>query len=191
MELQEGELIFSFDDTHWSDLINFDQGNVDYSKIEKLNGTKAVDFLGSHSQFGYCFIEVKNFRYHRIENRKRIDSGDLFLEVGQKVRDATACLVGGSRNSTHLKGYWQRVLSHISNQDQALTVVLWLEENPNIFFGRNEVQEKRKKFTRNVKTNALKAQLGWLTSRVFILSSRDSNLNQWDLQVSFNTSLAH
>lgn len=189
MEIQEGELLFSFDDEHWSDVINFDQGNIDYTRIEKLNGTKAVDFFGKHTRFGYCFIEVKNFRYHRIENKKRLDSGELFLEIGQKVKDALACITSASRNSTNQKTYWQNALTHITDQNKRLTVVLWLEENPNIFFGKSRVDQKRNKVNRNIKARTLKTQLAWLTSTVFILSSQYFDPNHWNLSVNFDTSL--
>lgn len=56
-------------------------------------GTKAVDILGSHEGTLH-FIEIKDFRGHRIENRRRLHDGDLAVEVALKVRDTLAGLVG-------------------------------------------------------------------------------------------------
>ena len=85
---EEGHLRFRFDDSWYA--IKYDE-HPDYrERIERLDGTKAVDFVAVHRDSQLFLIEVKDFRGHRIENQPRLREGELAIEVGQKVRDTVA-----------------------------------------------------------------------------------------------------
>ncbi len=73
-------------------------------RLEKIDGTKAVDILGILENKELYFIEIKDFRKYRIENRNRLLKGELFIEVAQKIRDSIACIVCAHRmgNDTDL-----------------------------------------------------------------------------------------
>lgn len=172
MEIREEGIIFVFDDDLWEDVRDFDKTNPDYKKIEKLNGTKAIDIIGYHKGKGLFLIEVKDFRQHRIENRDRIVKLELFEEVGQKVKDALACILAAARNSTHSQEYWKRQVSRILNTGERVIVALWLEEDRDIAYG-TEVLQKRKKVSESAYRNKLRTKVSWLTSRVKIISSKE------------------
>ena len=63
-----------------------------------LAGSKGTDFVGLHPDYGLLLLEVKDFRGHRIENRQRLRSGELAIEVACKARDTIAALVGAARH---------------------------------------------------------------------------------------------
>lgn len=152
MEIKEEGITFVFDDGFWEDVRDFDKTNPDYSKIEKLNGTKAIDIIGYHKDKGLYLIEVKDFRQYRIENKDRIVNLELFEEVGQKVKDTLACILAAARNSTHSREYWNRQVGRILSIDVRVTVALWLEEDRNIAYGAGVVQ-KRKKVSKSTYRN--------------------------------------
>ncbi len=54
--------------------------------VKKCSGTKAVDILALSDE-NLFLIEVKDFRNYRIENKKRMNNGDLVKEFAQKIRD--------------------------------------------------------------------------------------------------------
>lgn len=183
MELTEQNITFIFEDAHWVDVRDFDKTNPDYSKMEKLNGTKAIDIIGYHTEKGIFLIEVKDFRRHRVENKDRIIKLELFEEVGQKVKDSLACILAAARNSTHDQDYWKRQIDRILNPRHQVTVMLWMEEDRNVDFGRPAL-EKRKKVNKSFFKNDLKQKVSWLTSRVEIVNSqKDSTLQRLNLVV--------
>ncbi len=171
-KIKEGNLTFEFDDK-WSDLIKFDE-NPDYKKIEKLDGTKAVDFLGILNNETVVFVEVKDFRGYRIENKKRIDDGELYIEIAQKVRDSIACIIGGCRNSTHLKEFWLRIGKFLIEGD--VRIVFWLEQD------RSVKLRQRSKAGLSSHSNELKKKLKWLTTHTAILD-RNSNDQNFHFEV--------
>lgn len=177
MELTEQNITFIFEDNHWVDVRDFDKTNPDYNKIEKLNGTKAIDIIGYHRERGIFLIEVKDFRRHRIENKERIIKLELFEEVGQKVKDSLACILAAARNSTHDQVYWKRQVDRILSQRRQVTVMLWMEEAPNVVYGTPAL-EKRKKVNKNIFKNDLKQKVSWLTSRVEIVNSQKASALQ-------------
>jgi hypothetical protein len=64
----------------------------------QLPGIKGVDFAGILNETLYL-IEAKDFRDHRIENRERLESGELAIELGKKVHSSVACIIGFWRTS--------------------------------------------------------------------------------------------
>ncbi len=164
----ESRLKFSFDDKKWSPIISYDV-HLDYKKIEKLNGTKGIDFLGICDNKLYL-IEVKNFSSFAERNKKRLEhSGDILMnEVGQKVKDTFACVVGGKRNSVKDKKLWSDVLNLINDESKEIVVILWLETNrPKTKTSENQKQniEKLSKLTYQNYRSKLQTKLKWLTPK--------------------------
>jgi hypothetical protein len=115
---------------------------------------------------------VKDFRGSRIENKKRITSEELFIEIGQKVKDSLACIIASARNSTLQMDFWKENVRNILNSKSNVRVVLWMEEDMNIAFG-NAIQEKRGKISKNIQLNKLQSKMSWLTSNVHIVSTKN------------------
>lgn len=86
MIFQEQRLEFEFGKS-WS-VTKLDSNTFYREHMEKLDGTKAVDFVGTANNQDLYLIEVKDFRGHRIENKDRLQDGQLAIETGQKVRDS-------------------------------------------------------------------------------------------------------
>lgn len=126
-----------------------------------IAGTKSCDFLGVHEQTAY-FLEAKDFRGYRIENKKRLTKGELADEVAQKVRDTLAGIVSGCRRSDSQRPWSQ--LAHILVQaGRQLVVVLCLED---------DTATNRLKWQQELDTQLklIKNKLDWLRCRVRVVS---------------------
>ncbi len=174
MKFTESRLDFLFG-KKWSNLIQLDT-HIDYKKIP-INNTKAVDFLGIYNANNLIFIEVKNFTYHRIENKSRLlnKAEDLATEVAQKVRDSISCIIGGSRNSTNDKQLWESVSSYLLNKN--IIIILWLEENQNLQKQSFRIYDYQKK---------LQSKLKWLTGtpRAIRIYNQTNFNNNFDFLVN-------
>lgn len=107
----------------WDDHPGFRAG------VERLQHTKAVDFLVSLIDGRLGLIEVKDFRGHRIENRERIRSHELAREVAAKVRDSLAGSFWASGREND-NGEISRMALRVSRRDtEKPIVVLWLEDD--------------------------------------------------------------
>lgn len=106
------------------DVVKYDDHSVYHEGIKCLQGTKAVDILGERGGDLY-FIEIKDFRGHRIENRARLRDGDLAVEVALKVRDTLAGLVGAARTRTSES--WRSWAASVLKSTPK--VLLWLEQD--------------------------------------------------------------
>lgn len=162
--IEEQNLRFEFADT-WQ-LFQLDEHPSYRKGIEKLNGTKAVDFLGLHKNILY-FIEIKDFRGYRIQNKNRLTNGELAVEFGQKIRDSIACIVGGYRRQSYTdlyRDYFQNLES-----DRDIKLVLWLELDP----PRNEYDRKRRQ--PYIQLNLYKNKLRWLGTNSHVLISNGEN----------------
>ena len=91
----------------------------------QLPGIKGVDFAGILDGVLYL-IEAKDFRGHRIENRKRLESGELAIELRQKVHSSVACMVGFHRTSPN-PDHWEPFVEALGDKGKRVKVVLWLE----------------------------------------------------------------
>jgi hypothetical protein len=111
-------------------------------------------------------VEVKDFRAHRIENKQRLADGALSIEVGQKVRDSIACMIGILRQST-TREVLDAIAKSLIERRHTLKVVLVLEED------RNQRTIKPAKPKNSVINQQLKKKLKWLSHRVFVTSSID------------------
>jgi len=176
MEFTESRLRFEFQEEEWDALIKYDN-EADYQKIKRsIPGTKAVDFVGISNENLY-FIEVKNYRGHRIESKPKVEELDTI--IAQKVRDTLAGIMGGVRNSTHKEKKWQKHLSHLSDKNKPVHIILWMEEEP-----PNRFISKRQKVSRDTLTQKLKKRTSWLSGRV-IVANKAHNPLEGKLQVSF------
>ncbi|MCF8245385.1 MAG: hypothetical protein K9J37_06260 [Saprospiraceae bacterium] len=173
----ESGLLFEFSDAHWSQLLFFDKTKDFQNAQEALPGTKGVDFTGILTDSALVFMEVKNFRGYRIENKPRIENGEdpLWLEVAQKMRDAVAVTIGGARNSAHLKDTWSSYLEYLRNENKAVQFILWLEQDlPPVEYKAKRKWEKTEIDLRR----DLKRSLRWLTTKVDVASIQNNPFPQ-------------
>jgi hypothetical protein len=126
VEIEEGRLRFVFDDD-WR-VLKWDRHPAYVGGIHKLQGTKAVDFVGMHQSRPW-FIEVTDFRGHRIETKQQLDSGQLVDEVVCKVRDTLAGLVWASGRALHDDVLLVQIAGRLVNRSEKVPVVVWLEED--------------------------------------------------------------
>ncbi|QEH32540.1 hypothetical protein OJF2_10170 [Aquisphaera giovannonii] len=167
--IEERFLRFEFSDDWLA--VKYDD-HPDYrERIGGLRETKAIDLVATFRRNRHTlhFIEVKDFRGHRIENRERIRDGELAVEVAQKVRDTIAGII-----AAHHRGKaetWGPHAQCLVTPDRPVKVVLWLEEDlPHIPPGRPQNRA-------SVLTDALKRELRWLTTKVLVLNIASGSLD--------------
>jgi hypothetical protein len=73
--IEEGYLAFEFGE-RWR-VLKLDEHQYYRKHIGKIDETKAVDFVGIFDDKKLYFIEVKDFRGYRIENKDRFLRGKL------------------------------------------------------------------------------------------------------------------
>jgi hypothetical protein len=170
--IHEGYLAFAFDN-RWR-VEKYDEHFDFRRKIGELQSSKAVDFVAFDG--AEClFIEVKDFRTHRIENRLRL-SGPLAEEVALKVRDSIAGVIGAHRCSCTPET-WAPFAKSIANRGKQLKVILWLEDDT----ARNQLKWKQKA---SVLTNVLRKKLAWLTTRVIVMNLQTCGSRPQGISVS-------
>lgn len=178
----ESDLKFEFSTAWW--LEQYDN-LTDYINLKNVvPGSKGVDFIGILNNETLSFIEVKNFRGHRIESKPRLQLGEdpIEIEVAQKVRDTLAGITAAARNSTHLKNEWQRVLTFLQNDKKNVEVILWLEEDS---FSHSVVANaRRNKSNSGTLSRRVKQKMTWLTTRVFVCHISDNQYKE-SLAVNF------
>jgi len=138
--IQEGtppiQLKFSFPD-NW-DICKFDDTNFYRNRVEKLNGVKSVDIIAKSNTVLH-FIEIKDFRKHRIENTERQKNGELLTEVAQKFVSTVSALLGAKR--CELVDFEPYYNSLFALSGQTIEIILFVERDD------NESTLKRKKLT--------------------------------------------
>jgi hypothetical protein len=149
----EQNLSFAFSD-NW-EVEQYDRHGDYLGKIQKLRGSKAVDFVGMISN-ALFLIEVKDFRGHRIENKNRF-GGPLEEEVALKVRDTVAGLIGAHRTSSQ-PATWSHFVSCMSTPSRLVRVVLWFEDDA----AHTSELARARAITA---TDLLKKNLRWLTTQ--------------------------
>lgn len=172
MIIREDYLEFDFDES-WK-VFRFDEHPYYRKQMEKVDETKAIDFLGIFDDQLFL-IEVKDFRGHRIETRERLLTGELCIEIAQKVRDSLACIIGAHRNSNEIE-HWRPYAEILCNPEKSIKVVVWLETD-----SPPSNLHQRQRFRNSVSTNTFKRKLKWLTSRVLVCSINSTGLP--DLEV--------
>jgi len=183
MEFQEENLKFTFDDNSWSDLVHYDKSRDCKNVQRAVMGTKAVDFIGvlkKQQALILSFIEVKDFRGYRIENKDRMNNGELVEEFAQKVRDTLAGIIGGARNSTHMQSTWKKYVRMLLEKE--VHIVCWVEEDRHA--NTSPVDLKRNKSSSSALNQVIKSKLSWLTTKVMVADTANNPYRD-SLQVSF------
>ncbi len=154
---------FTFDDRKWV-VVKYDEHRDFLERIAKLQGTKAVDFVALHNgeDGDLYWIEVKDFRGYRIENRPRLSSGELALEVGRKVRDSVAGVAGAYSSSGEWEE-WKPFMKAAWRRRCKIRVLLCLEEDD------MPGPAARRQNAAQVQVRLLKETLRWLTARVCVI----------------------
>jgi hypothetical protein len=147
--------------TEWQ-LAKWDESRAYRNGLERwVQGSKAVDLVGTKAG-ALHLIEVKDFVGHHLENKSRLTSAELAIEVAQKVRDSIAGIIGGSRGAD--PGLWDVLAALLVGTRHELTVVLWVF----IDLHRKDV------VVLNTLTQDLKKRLRW--PRVYIATTQDDLL---------------
>ena len=159
-QFDEQALHFEFDDT-WQ-VIKYDDEPGYRDGIHKLGQTKAVDFLGQHHPAKRLFfIEVKDFRGFRVENKERVSSGSLADEVAFKVRDTLAGMIGAQRRRPD-EAIWGELVRALEHGHE-VRVILWLEEDKPR--GRKDIRADGRRSTLQ---KDIQKRLHWLDARVLV-----------------------
>lgn len=173
---------FEFDDS-WSVAFKYDDTAYYHGGPERVNGvltkhssgstisrgqgTKAVDVVGLQDSGGLLLLEAKDFRGHQAANVHRM-SGEVCFEVGLKVRDTIAGLIGAARMAVVEFPAAQVAAALQPGPD--FMIVLWLEDD--LF--TNPVKTAPKLQMLN---NLLKTNLNWLNAKTLVVSSsKDGHL---------------
>ena len=169
---------FSFGES-WTVAEKWDDSRLFRDGICKLNGavldeetgepgqvgTKAVDIVGVRDGDLYL-IEVKDFRGHAIETKKRQPS-ELPLTIGCKVRDTVAGLVGASRQGR--EPWVEACAKLLLDGKRRVYVIAWIEDPPL----RAAEPIKKRTVWQMERAARLKQRLSWLTARVAVASHFD------------------
>jgi len=161
IEYREQRLLFRFDDS-WR-VLKWDDHAAFHGGLRRHQSTCGVDFFGLSYSIP-TFIEVKDFRNYRIENKPRVLHGDLVDEIASKVRDTLSSAVWACGRPFHdadLALYLKQIFATPTRCD----VVLWLEEDP-----------QPRPVDRSVLGQQIKRALRWLNPRVAIASRGSSSL---------------
>jgi hypothetical protein len=150
----EQRLRFVFD-AEWR-VLKWDDHAAFVEGLKKFEGTKAVDFFGVHHSGGW-FIEVKDFRGHRIENKDRVRNSELAREVACKVRDTIAAMIWACNRESIDTCELRKYLKPLVSRREKLPVVLWLEE------------DRPDRLKRSALADALKKELGWLNAKIMVV----------------------
>ncbi|MGE0083265.1 MAG: hypothetical protein AB7S75_02460 [Desulfococcaceae bacterium] len=172
--IDEENLSFSFGD-QWQ-VCKLDDHPFYRNRMEKIDGTKALDFLGIYDKKELYFIEVKDFREYRIKSKKRISNGELIIEIAQKVTGSISCIIGAYRMENNPE-LWNPYAEMLLNKSIKLKVILWLETD----FPLDYVSE-RQKGRNSVSTKILKQKMNWITSHVLSCSLRENKLPDMEVR---------
>jgi hypothetical protein len=185
--LEEGKLAFEFGESwrvvKWDACAVYLDGIqklngelLDGSKIARTEGTKAVDFVGVLGSETLYLCEVKDFRKHHLENQKR-QRNELPLEIGLKVRDTLAGLVGayvkqGGPDWVELCG------QALTRRKHQVHVVVWIAEDA--VRPRETAGMRAGRYS--ARLAEMKRSLRWLTSRVWVEDPQEPSLREVTVQ---------
>lgn len=164
---------FTFSD-RWKAAFKYDDTSFYRNGPEKLKGgleghpqaTRAVDVVGLHDKAGVLLLEAKDFRGHRIANKRRITDAEIVVEAALKARDTLAGLVGAARkgcNEFAAADIWSAM-----EKPHPLLIVLWLEDDAsaNLLYWKQQLDTLAQR---------LKEKIGWMEARCYVLSSKTQN----------------
>lgn len=171
----------------WSVAEKWDDSPIFRQGISRLNGeykdeitgevcrvgSKAVDIIGVRGDDLYLF-EVKDFRGHAIETKRRYDEG-LPLAIACKMRDTIAGLVGAGKRTSNP---WTDTCHRILLRPNGLVhVVAWIEPpalRPSEPRNKGIVRDK-------VLIDNIKRLLSWLTAHVIVTSPFNRRIEDLDV----------
>lgn len=164
---------FTFGDP-WNVAFKYDDTRFYRNGPEKLKGdldghpqaTRATDIVALHNDAGLLLLEAKDFRGHRIANKRRISDAEIIVETALKARDTLAGLAGAARSGC--TEFDSAAIWSAMNKPRPLIVVLWLEDDASA----NLLYWKPKMDTLGQK---LKEKIGWMEARCYVLSSKTTN----------------
>jgi hypothetical protein len=152
----ESRLRFVFGDgwkvVKWDDHVAFKKGLGQGSTT-----TKAVDFIGVLLGAPW-FIEIKNFRKYRIENKERLASGALAKEIAGKVRDSIASITWACQRAPLDERELAPFVRAVFGWKERVSVVLWLEE-----------EHAQSKGGASMLAELIKRELAWLNPKVLVM----------------------
>lgn len=122
--LDEGSQRYTFDDD-WQ-VERYDNVGVHKRMCACLQAIKGVDFAGFHGGNAYL-VEVKDFRGYRIQNKKRLSTGELAEEIASKVLHSLPGLLAESRGGN--LGALAKVGRQVPKSSVKVFVVLHLEDD--------------------------------------------------------------
>ncbi len=171
--IEEGKISFEFGerwevekwDTHKAYLGGINKLNGELTESDgttRSEGTKAVDFVGVLDEGKLYFCEVKDFRGHRVENKKR-QIRELPLEIGLKVRDTLAGLTGAYASKSGQA--WVELCGQaLVARKHQVRVIAWIADDsirPRETRGQRAVHD-------SVRLSKIKQSLSWLTTHVWV-----------------------
>lgn len=151
----ESRLRFVFDND-WT-VVKWDDHEAHRQGLCKMEGTKAVDFLGLWMGEP-CFIEVKNFCDYRIDNKRRLRSGALATEIAAKVRNTLASLIWACDRAGLDQTGLRDFVRPLVNRSTKVPIVLWLEEDRPSAMANSALAER------------IKHEISWINPRVIVTS---------------------
>lgn len=155
--IREGKIKFEFSDD-WL-VCKLDDHSVYRSGLEKLKGSSAVDFICCLPGRKISFVEIKDYRGHGIESKKKFKSG-LWIKMAQKVRDSVALIAAARRRS--LAGDWTTFAETLSDKGNRLNALLWIEADPAYRVPKRQRQQGMSK---------LDSYLSWLKPKTAVIAS--------------------
>lgn len=180
----EENVRFEFDPAVWV-VEKWDDSPMFLDGIRKLNGelsdprvptgktregTKAVDFIGVHDEALYLF-EVKDFRGYQAANASRQEK-ELPLEIGLKVRDTLAGIVGEFSLRRPVVPWIGKAVHAVLDKQRPVRVVAWIVEDK-LQSARSRREHNK---TANVRSKQLLQRLAWLTRQAWVDNPLDPSM---------------
>lgn len=151
-------------DTSWH---KYDDWSAYRQGIHKLKGTKGLDLIGLAGN-QLLLGEAKNFRGHRIENKRKLRRGTLYLQTAHKLRDTLAGLVAISRGNSQVAPISREALDRLLSGDRERVVVfLYLDEDPST--SPNKFHRSRRKQQLDIHLKSLKSHTTWFPARKIVI----------------------
>jgi hypothetical protein len=159
----DGLLFQITSDTTWH---KYDDWSVYRKGIHKLKGTKGLDLIGI-SGHQLLLGEAKNFRGHRIQNKKKIGQGTLYVQTAHKLKDTLAGLVAISRGNSHARPVSRKALDQLLSGDgKRVIVFLYVDEDAPT--SQSTFHRQRRKQQLDVHLKGLKNATTWFPARKFV-----------------------
>lgn len=143
-------------------VVRWDEADQYRQGVAQVDGTKAVDVIG-HREATLHLVELKNFVGHHIENKKRLTSHELSIEVAQKVRDTVAGVVAAGRTGN---APWTTFANALASTKHDIVVGL---------LSFVDLPRAGDTVLLNTIEQDMKRRLRWLTKRVWLATTQDSH----------------